>query len=114
LTAIPEQNIRITWKPGKLFGKHRMAENLDGYGVQLRSKTAEPSNNQIWLFTNDGYIICKAYPEFALTSMATIIPGDGDNFVAEGIRMNEDDPFISFAGICPKCAANSPFIHRQR
>ncbi len=91
-----------------------MTKSLDGYGVQLRGKTNEPSDNQIWLFTTDGYIVCKAYPDYALTSVATIIPGDGENFVAEGIRMNEDDPFISFAGICPKCTANSPFIHRQR
>jgi hypothetical protein len=91
-----------------------MTQNLDGYGVQLKNKTTDPSNNQIWLFTTDGYIVSKAYPDFALTSVATIIPGDDETFVANGIRMNEDDPLISFVAICPKCPANSPFIHRQR
>jgi hypothetical protein len=91
-----------------------MTQNLNGYGVQLRAKTTEPSNNQIWLFTTDGYIVSKGYPNFALTSVATIIPGEDETFIADGIRMNEDDPFVSFVAICPKCKANSPFIHRQR
>jgi len=91
-----------------------MAQNLDGYGVQLRNKTKDPSNNQIWLFTTDGYIVSEAYKDYALTSIATIIPGEDENFIANGIRMNEDDPFISFVAICPKCPANSPFIYRQR
>ena len=91
-----------------------MAQSIDGYGVQLRSKTAELSHNQIWIFTTDGYIVSKAYQGFALTSVATIIPGEDENFVASGTRMNEDDPFVSFVAVCPKCSANSPFIHRQR
>jgi hypothetical protein len=91
-----------------------MTQNLDGYGVQLRNKTTDPSDNQIWLFTKDGYIVSKYNRAYALTSLATIIPGDDEQFISDGIRMNEDDPFISFVGICPKCEANSPFIHRQR
>ena len=46
--------------------------------------------------------------------MATIIPGEDETFVADGTRMNPDEPFISFVAVCPKCPANSPFIHRQR
>ena len=91
-----------------------MAQNLGGQGVQLRSKTTQVSKNQIWIFTTEGYIVSAANPEFALTSVATIIPGDDENFVADGMRMNEDDPFLSFVAICPKCSPNSPFIHRQR
>ena len=114
LSVIPEQNIRITWKEGKLFRKTRTAENLDGYGVQLRNKTTVPADNQRWTFTNDGYIVSKAYENFALTSVATIIPEEDENFVAHGIRVNEGDPFISFAAVCPKCPSDSPFIYRQR
>ena len=113
LTVVPEQNIQITWTPGKLE-KRRKAEILDGYGVQLRNKAAQSSDNQKWEFTNDGYIVSKAYKEFALTSVATIIPGDDETFVADGTRMNDDDPFVSFVAICPKRPADSPLIHRQR
>ncbi|CAF3985284.1 unnamed protein product [Adineta steineri] len=113
LTVIPEQDIQITWKPSKL-SKQRNEQNLNGYGVQLRDKATELSHNQIWIFTTDGYIISKAYPDFALTSAANIIPGEDENFIANGIKMKEDNPFISFVALCPKCPANSPFIHRQR
>ncbi len=111
---LPEQNIRITWKPSKLLGRNRKAEDIGGYGVQLREKTKEPSNNQIWLFTADGYITSKAFENLALTSVATILLGEDGDFVADGTRMNEDDPFVSFVAVCDKCKADSPFIHRQR
>jgi hypothetical protein len=91
-----------------------MVQSLEGLGVQLRNKTEHRSDNQIWTFTTTGYIVSEAYKTFALTSLATIIPEDSENFVADGIRMNEDDPFISFVAICPQCLPNSPFIHRQR
>ncbi len=116
LTVIPEQHIQIRWIPGKLLEKSRTTQDLSGYGVQLRDKTKEPSDNQKWIFTTDGYIVSasKDHQNFALTSMATIIPGEDETFVANGTRMNPDEPFISFVAVCPKCPANSPFIHRQR
>jgi len=40
--------------------------------------------------------------------------GEDGDFVADGTRMNEDDPFVSFVAVCEKCRADSPFIHRQR
>lgn len=91
-----------------------MSQSLDGYSVQLRNKISEKSDNQIWIFTTTGFIVSKPYRDFALTSVATIIPGDDEDFIAEGTRMNEDDPFVSFVAICPQCTSKSPFIHRQR
>lgn len=91
-----------------------MEETLEGFGVQLQNKSSNRSNNQIWIFTTDGYIVSKARENYALTSLATIIPEDDETFVANGIRMNHEDPFISFVAICPKCESDSPFIYRQR
>jgi hypothetical protein len=116
LTVISTQNIRITWTPGKLLERDRSAQHLDGCGVQLREKIKEAADIQKWKFTTDGYIVSesKDYVNFALTSVATIIPGEDETFVANGIRINEDEPFVSFVAVCPKCPANSPLIHRQR
>ena len=114
LTALPDQKVQLTWTPGKLLEKQRKAQTLDGWGVQLRPKTATLSDHQIWIFTTDGYIVCKAFLDFALTSLATIIPVESEKIVAQGIRMNEEDPSVSFLAICPQCTSKSPFVHRQR
>jgi hypothetical protein len=114
LTAIPEQPVQLTWTPGKLLEKQRKTQTLEGYAVQLRPKQTTLADNQIWIFTMDGYIVCKAFLEFALTSLATITPEDSEKIVAQGIRVNDEDPSIYFLAICPQCSSKSPFVHRQR
>lgn len=114
LTVIFDQHVRLTRKWSKSAERRNAEETLDGFGVQVRNKNSNRSDNQIWIFTTDGYIVSKARPDHALTSAATIIPGDDETFVATGIRVNEEDPFVSFAAICPKCESDSPFVYRQR
>lgn len=110
LTVVPEQSVSLSWSPGK----SQSTKILEGFSVQLRGKAAQQSPDQIWNFTTDGFIVSERYPDYPLTSTATILPSDDDNFVAMGTRMNDDDLFVSFAAVCPKCETNSPFIHRQR
>lgn len=114
MTVIPEQTVQLTWTPGKLGEKDRRAQQLDGFSVQLRAKQNELSDNQIWIFTTDGFIVSKAFQEHALTSLATIIPEEGGKITATGIRMSDDNPTNFFLAICPQCSIKSPFIHRQR
>ncbi|CAF1169688.1 unnamed protein product [Adineta ricciae] len=114
LTTIPEENVQMTWTASKLSKAQNRSQELNGFRVQLRSRATEPSEKQIWDFTADGYIVSRAYPNYALTSFATIIPGEDETFVAGGKRMNENDAFVSFVALCPKCSADSPFMHRQR
>lgn len=111
LTVDFDQNIRMNKKSNKYSSEE---EVVDGFGVQLRNKTNNRSANQIWKFTIDGFIVSEAREDHALTSLATIIPGDDETFVANGIRMNENNPLISFVAICPKCKSDSMFIYRQR
>ena len=104
----------MTWTASKLSKAQNRSQELNGCRVQLRSRATEPSEKQIWDFTADGFIVSRAYPDSALTSFATIIPGEDETFVAGGKRMNENDAFVSFVSLCPRCSADSPFIHRQR
>ncbi|CAF5120561.1 unnamed protein product, partial [Rotaria sp. Silwood1] len=91
-------------------------KSLDGYGVQLRSKK-DSSPNQIWDFTTDGYIVSKVDPNLALTSVASIESDEDGSFIAKGMQVNADDPFILYLAVCSKCSkcsANLPFISQQR
>jgi hypothetical protein len=110
LTVVSDQQIRIR----STSSKTSTTQHLDGYAVQLRIKTTDLSDNQRWIFTTDGFIVCKAYSDLALTSLATVIPEDNEKIVVHGIRMNDDDPLIFFLAVCPQCSAKSPFINRQR
>ena len=113
LTVVSEQQIRVTWKSSRLSERQQDVQYLDGSAVQLRSKKY-PSDDQRWKFTHDGYIVLHADSEKALTSVAHIEPNEDGSFVAKGIKVDENDPFVSFVAVCPKYDPNSPFIHRQR
>ena len=120
LTVIAEQKVRITWTPGKFLGKNLTTQNLDGYGVVLSTRvetsstTDEASRCQKWIFSSDGYIVSAAYQDQVLTCAANMIPTEDGDFIATGLKIRENDPFISFIAVCPKCPLQSPFIHRQR
>ncbi|CAF0848442.1 unnamed protein product [Rotaria sp. Silwood1] len=117
LTVISEQNIRLTWTSVKSLASQSAGQkSLDGYGVQLRSKK-DSSPNQIWDFTTDGYIVSKVDPNLALTSVASIESDEDGSFIAKGMQVNADDPFILYLAVCSKCSkcsANLPFISQQR
>lgn len=109
-----DQKVQLKWTPGKEAPKKIKSVTLDGLGVQLQARKETLSAQQIWIFTYDGYIVWQSNPEYALTSLAKIAPDEKEAFGAYGLRLDEDDPYVAFVGVCHKCAVDSPFIYRQR
>jgi hypothetical protein len=88
-------------------------KTLKGYGVELRTKISPQADNQTWSFTANGYVVPKSHEDFALTNLTTITVDETATFTINGIKFDGDQPFVAFAGICPRVKLESPFIRRQ-
>lgn len=103
---MPEKNFRPKWS-----SRENETSRDSGYVVQLRINNQ--SAEQRWNFTTDGFIVSEAFPDFALTSLISIVC-DNENFLALGERLTSDDPTIHYVAICPRLSENSPARFRQR